>query len=294
MTRVLVAGASGHLGGHILSVCRERGYWTRALARTDQKALALRQCADDVFVGQATQGETLSGLCNEIEAVVSCLGASVAATHLPDKRSYHDVDYAANRNLLHIAKAAGVRKFVYVSVFATPGYAQTAYVRAHEDFANELKASGLEYAILRPTGFFSAYAEFVRLAMKGPLPLVGGGGKAKTNPIHEADLAKICVDAIDAPNTELAVGGTDIFTRREIAELAFQALDKKPRTPPMPAFVFGLARTFISPFDKRLRDLIEFIGAVSVSDAVAPAVGTYHLADYFREEAAKIRASRMR
>ena len=84
----------------------------------------------------------------------------------------------------------------------------------------------------------------------------------------------------------------DIFTRREIAELAFQALDKKPRTAPMPAFVFGLARTFISPFDKRMRDLIEFIGAVLVSDAVAPAMGTHRLADYFREEAEKIYVSR--
>src|SRR5437764_4364312 len=154
MIRVLVAGASGHLGGHILSECRERGYWTRALARTEQKALALRPCADDVFVGEATEAETLSGLFKGIEAVVSCLGASVAATSLPDKRSYHDVDYVGNRNLLYAAKAAGVRHFVYVSVFATPGYAQTAYVRAHEDFANELKASGLKYAIVRPTGFF--------------------------------------------------------------------------------------------------------------------------------------------
>jgi uncharacterized protein YbjT (DUF2867 family) len=287
MRKVLVAGASGQLGGHIVSECQKRGYWTRA----EQKALALRQYADDVFVGQATQAETLAGLYNGIEAVVSCLGASVAATSLPDKRSYHDVDYAGNRNLLQAAIAAGVKKFVYVSVFSTPGYAQTAYVQAHEEFANELKASGLEYAVVRPTGFFSAYAEFVRLAAKGPIPLVGGG-KAKTNPIHDADLAKICVDAIDSLNTELDAGGTDIFTRKEIVELAYQVLGKKPRMLPMPAFVFGVVRTLISPFDKRMGDLIEFLGAVSVSDAVAPAVGTRRLDDYFREEAAMTSSSR--
>jgi uncharacterized protein YbjT (DUF2867 family) len=200
------------------------------------------------------------------------------------------VDYVGNHSLLQAAKAAGVRKFVYVSVFGAPGYAQTAYVRAHEDFAEELKASGLQFAILRPTGFFSAYAEFVRMAAKGPLPLVGGG-KARTNPIHDADLAKICVEAIDSADSERAVGGSDIFTRKEIAELAFQALGTKSRTVPMPAFAFGLARALISPFDKRMRDLIEFIGAVSVSDGVAPAVGTHRLADYFREEAARISSS---
>jgi uncharacterized protein YbjT (DUF2867 family) len=287
MIKVLVAGASGHLGGHILAACRQRGYWTRALARTEQKALALRQCADDVFIGQATQEETLSGLCDAVEVIVSCLGASVSPMALPDKRSYHDVDYVGNRGLLRAAKAAGVRKFVYVSVFGAPGYAQCAYVRAHEEFADELKASELQFAILRPTGFFSAYAEFVRMAAKGPLPLVGSG-IAKTNPIHDADLAKICVEAIDAAETERAAGGTDIFTRKEIAELAFQALGKKSRTVPMPAFVFGLAGALISPFDKRMRDLIEFLGAVSVSDGVAPAVGTHRLADYFRDEAARI------
>jgi len=293
MTRVLIAGASGHLGGHILSACRERGDWTRALVRTEEQAQELRQYADDVFVGQATQMETLLRLCEGIEATVSCLGASVAMAPSPDKRSYHDVDYAGNRNLLQAAKAAGVRRFVYVSVFATPGYAQTAYVRAHEDFADELKVSGLEYAILRPAGFFSAYAELVRLAAKGPLPIIGGGN-AKTSPIHDADVAKICVDAIDGTVMEQTVGGPEIFTRKEIAELACQALGKKPQTLPLPAFVFGLMGNLIAPFDKRMRDLIEFIGAVSVSDAVAPAVGTSRLADYFDEEAERICRSRGR
>jgi uncharacterized protein YbjT (DUF2867 family) len=257
--------------------------------RTEQKAGALRTCVDDVFVGQATRLETLSGLYDGIDAGISCLGASVAPAPLPDKHSYRDVDYAGNQNLLQAAKAAGVQQFVYVSVFAAPGYAHTEYVRAHEDFANELKSSGLRYGIVRPTGFFSAYREFVQMAAKGPVPIVGGG-KAKTNPIDDADVARICVDAIGAPNSDQPVGGPDVFTRREIVELAFHALGKKSRTLPMPAFAFGLIKAVITPFDKRMRDLIEFLGAVSVSDGVAPAVGVHRLPDYFGEEACSFKS----
>ena len=68
---------------------------------------------DDVFVGEVTQPETLRGLCDRIDVVFSSIGI----TRQTGKASYMDVDYQGNRNLLDLARAASVRKFIYVHAF---------------------------------------------------------------------------------------------------------------------------------------------------------------------------------
>jgi len=68
---------------------------------------------DEVFVGEVTKPETLQGLCDNIDIVFSSIGI----TRQKDKLTYQDVDYQGNQNILDIALAKSVKKFIYVSVF---------------------------------------------------------------------------------------------------------------------------------------------------------------------------------
>jgi uncharacterized protein YbjT (DUF2867 family) len=102
MNRVLVAGATGYLGRFVAREFKQRGAWVRVLARNPDKLKtpgpflepAVAGLVDDVFVGQVTQPETLRGLCDGIEVVVSSIGI----TRQTDRASYMDVDYRGNRN----------------------------------------------------------------------------------------------------------------------------------------------------------------------------------------------------
>ena len=63
----------------------------------------------------------------------------------------------------------------------------------------------------------------VNLARRGVVP-VFGSGEWLTNPIHEADLARAAAQAVTdhSPGlTELPLGGPEVFTRKQIAEMAF-------------------------------------------------------------------------
>ena len=93
-------------------------------------------------------------------------------------------------------------------------------------FEDKLKESGLDYAIIRPTGFFSDMFEFFKMAQKGRA-FVLGKGKNKINPIHGADLAEVCVNSLNKSEKDINVGGPEMFTFKEIAELAFNVLNKK-------------------------------------------------------------------
>lgn len=278
MARILVAGATGHLGRAVTAVLKERGWWIRALTRQPLSSLPH---VDEIVVGDLREAGTLTAPCNDVDAIFSCAGASVDLSLTFRSASFRQVDYEGNRNLLRAAQDAGVRRFVYVSVFNTPAYANTAYVRAHEEVAALLKASGLSYGIVRPTGFFSAFEALIPMVKRGRAPLLGGG-TARTNPIHDADLAVVCADVLKGDNQEVDVGGPEILTRKEIFERAFEAVGTPPRFISVPSGVLSINKWLVRPFDPRLSDLLAFFRRVAQTDVVAPAYGTQRLGAYFR------------
>jgi len=286
MQKVLVAGSTGYLGRFVVQQFKQQGYWIRALARNPKKLEehgsflepAVKDRIDEIFVGEATKPETLIGVCDSIEIVFSSIGI----THQKDKLTFRDVDYQANRNLLDIAIGKSVKKFVYVSVFNASVFEYLAIVKAHEDFVRDLQDSGLDYAIIRPTGYFSDMTEFLRMAKSGRVYLIGSGGNA-INPIHGADLAKVCVSAVTGKEHEVPVGGPVTYSMREIAELAFSMLGKKPKIIRIPSWLAKAAVTMIRPFNKQMSDLAEFFIAAGQGDGVAPATGTRTLKSYYEE-----------
>ncbi|HEX8853149.1 MAG TPA: NAD(P)H-binding protein, partial [Pyrinomonadaceae bacterium] len=160
MERVLVAGAPGQLGRYVLAELRRRGYRTRALVRDASRAATLQGEADETVSGDVTRPETLAHVCEQVDVVFSAVGAPLSLKR--GGASYREVDFEGNRNLLAAARAAGVRRFVYVSVFGAERLRESEYVRAHEDFVQELQRSGLAHTVVRPTGFFSAMGEMLR------------------------------------------------------------------------------------------------------------------------------------
>jgi len=286
MRRVLVAGATGYLGKFVVSEFNRQGYWIRALARNPEKLdkigpflePAVMDRINEVFIGRVTRPATLRGLCDDIDVVFSSIGI----TRQKDKLTFRDVDYQGNKNILNIALAKSVRKFIYVSVFNAHMYEHLEVVRAHEDFVRNLKDSGLDYAVIRPTGYFSDTSEFLRMAKSGRVYLIGNG-ENKINPIHGADLAKVCVDAVAGKEYEIPVGGPVTYSIQEIAKLAFSTLGKSPRITRIPPWLAEFAVRAVRPFNKQMSDLAEFFITAGQSDGVAPATGGHTLEGYYQE-----------
>ena len=279
VARILVAGATGTLGRAAVRELKGRGHFVRGLGRW---VPLLRQLPlDETFEGDLTNPESLEGCCDGIDAVLSCAGASMRLDTWGDTRSFGTVDFAGNRNLLAEARRAAVGRFVYVSLYAAESLLRTEYARAHERFVELLRGSGLPYTVVRPTGFFGFFGEILRMAQKGQGVLIGSGA-TRTNPVHEEDVAAACAQALVGTATEMSIGGPDIYTRREIVELAFEVVGKKPRIVRIPSWIF---RGLVAPvrlMNPRLHALMAFGAAVSSIDVVAPAVGRRHLRAYFQ------------
>ncbi|HWR00912.1 MAG TPA: hypothetical protein VN371_03545, partial [Chlorobaculum sp.] len=151
---------------------------------------------------------------------------------------------------------------------------------------DELRASGIDYAVVRPTGYFSDMAQFLAMARNGVMLSLGDGDK-KSNPIHGADLAKVCVDAIDGQEKSIDVGGPETFTFREVAEMASDVVKKKPFTISLPLWLADGVAAVTGVINRDIHDIALFATTVSRNDTVAPAYGTHRLRDFFEEMAAK-------
>lgn len=285
--KVLVAGAAGSLGCHVTRELLERGYTVRALIRKTSLPGDLGACVESVQ-GDALDAAQLSGALEGVEIVFSCLGASILPDRARGRRSFGAVDTPANLNLLAEAERAGVSRFVYVSVAGQEELGHLAYVAAHEAVVRTLQASPVPAAVVRPSGLYSAFDEVLRMAARGVVPLMGDGS-ARTNPIHDLDLAAVCADAVEGGHEDIVAGGPHVLSRRGIIELAFEALGKRARVRPVPARLVRALGALSRPFHPRMADLMAFYATVATQDLIVPRVGARSLGDYFRQEAVRFR-----
>ena len=281
MKKVLIAGATGYLGKYLLKELKNKGYKTIALARNSAKLKDFE--IDQVIEAEVTKPETLSGICNNVDYVISTVGI----TRQKDGLTYMDVDYQANINLLEEALKAGVNKFIYVSVLNGQQMRNLKMVEAKERFADAVKSSGLDYSIIRPNGFFSDMHDLLNMAKNGSIYLFGDG-KNKGNPIHGADLARFMVEHLESDEKEFDVGGPDLMSQNEIAEVAFQATGKSPKIVHVPVWirdiVLGLIRIFSG---QKVYGPFEFFMTVMTKDMIAPSFGDHHLSDYYLKKVSR-------
>ena len=279
MKTVFIAGATGYLGRYLLACYRARGWQVRALVRDKSRAKAMALPADELIEAQATDPASLLGKMEGCDLVVSCLGI----TRQQDGLSYHDVDYQANANLLEEALTSGVARFAYVHVLNADKMADVPLVAAKQAFVDVLRQAPIASTVIAPSGYFSDMMDFLKMAQAGRVWLFGPGN-LQLNPIHGADLAEAIADTIAAEQDWLDIGGPDIFTHRQLAELAFAATGRAPRITHLPDCFRRLTLTllpWLTP--QRVHGPAQFFLTAMGSNMVGACHGTRHLAEHFRD-----------
>ena len=277
MKRVLVAGATGYLGHHVVTELKRRGYWVRVLVRHPDQAAALA-AADDVFVGQVTAAASMVNVAAGTDTLMTTIGI----TKHTDRSTYEQVDYGGNLTLLREAEWCGVDRFGYVALFDGPRLRDSVHmVAAKEWFVDALSRSPLSATVIRPTGFFSDMRAFLDMAERGRSFLVGTGTH-RINPISGHDLADAFVSAMETGITTMDIGGPEVFTHEDIARLATRTADRRWRVTHIPPWLLRASidtLRLIAP--QRIWGPLEFFATVMTTDMVAPAYGSDALGEFF-------------
>lgn len=236
--KVVLAGAFGNLGADILKCLVKDGHEVIA---ADLKETVIEGTEGKYTFAQidATNPETLTGLCDGADMVITTVGLTGASTRF----TAYDIDLNGNINLLNEAKRAGVKKFNYISVISCDeeGAQKVPMLHAKYLFEEELKKSGLEYVIYRPTGYFYDIAKvFKPYVDKGEMQLLKGYGNVKANVVDCPDFAAFIVEHMNDSNATYNVGGKETYTYEEMAAMCFEAADKPLKIKWAPIWLFSV------------------------------------------------------
>ena len=187
----------------------------------------------------ATKPETLAGLCDGAEVVITTMGLTGASTVVTS----YDIDYQGNMNLYEECKKAGVKKFNYISVISCdePGAEKVPMLHAKYLVEQEIKKQPMDWVIYRPTGYFYDIAKvFKPYIDKGEMQLLKGYGGVKANVVDCPDFAQFIVDHMMDTNVTYNVGGKETYTYEEMAQMCFDAARKPLKIKWAPIWLFGI------------------------------------------------------
>jgi len=240
----LITGATGGLGRRIVRLLREREMPVRSFVRLMSRYGELEHRGAEIFIGDLQQEKDIQKACRGVKYIISAHGSNGNAQAL---------DYQANIELIDRAKENGVKYFVFISVLGVDrGYEDAPTFKAKREVEKYLQTSGLNYTILRPSGFASNLLPLAEQFRQTGIYLLVGDPKNRTSIVSTDDLARIAVDSIStqgARNQILPVGGPDILTRSDIPRIFGRIFNQEPIVINPPLLLFDGVRSALGLFN---------------------------------------------
>ena len=213
--RVLVDGAAGFLGGHVVSVLLEAGYRVRA---TDLPQSSLQHPGAEIIRSDLLAPDSLDAVVAGVDIIIHT--AALFDLGAPMHR-LHAVNVRGTDNLCHAARRHGVRQFIHIS--SCDVYGSLSVVPATEDhpfrpinryatskaLAEEVvqrhaHSREIEATILRPSVMYGPGSQYIAgILFSAPAILLGHGlhripfftGGIRFTPVHVEDVARAVVFA---------------------------------------------------------------------------------------------------
>jgi uncharacterized protein YbjT (DUF2867 family) len=216
---ILVTGGSGFVGGHVVHALREGDRPVRCLVRDVRKAERLRTWGCELLEGDMTDAGSLRRAVEGADVVVH-----LVAIRQGRPEQFQRIMIGGTRDLVKLAKEAGVKRFVLMSALGTNEQTKdlVPYYGAKWQMEHDVVQSGLPYVIFRPSFIFGRdggiLPTFRKLAKLAPVTAIIGSGEQRIQPIWADDVAAYFAKAIDhepATNRLFELGGPDAVTWNE-------------------------------------------------------------------------------
>jgi len=224
--RVLVTGASGFVGSHIIAGLLGAGHDVRGLSRTE--AVGDRRRPGAAYIGGVDVGDASTmtpAMFDGVDSVVHLVGIIQQAR---GGQTFQRIHVDGTRNVVERAQAAAIAgPFVYMSAIGAAADAPAEYSRTKFAAEELVRGSGLPYAILRPSIILGKDGEFAAqmtdLVCHGGLPVrltvpvipVPGAGRNLFQPVFVDDLVT-CVLQLVAKQADWGrvyeIGGAERVT----------------------------------------------------------------------------------
>jgi NADH dehydrogenase len=249
--RVLVAGATGQLGGAITRQLLAAGVPVRALARNRTKLEPLAALGAEIAAVDLLDQAKLNEACKGIDQVVSTVNNNMGSGPTSPGR----IDLTAHQNLCAAVRNARLRRLMYVSFRGVEPGEPVDIFRIKWYIEDAIRRSGVPYVMLRPTAFMDVWIDQIiadRVRKKGGA-VVFGDGTAVANYIAVEDVAAFAVRILaDAAivNEAIEIGGPSDISLNDLATLVERRFGASGRRKHIPVALMKLLPPIVRPFNE--------------------------------------------
>jgi nucleoside-diphosphate-sugar epimerase len=286
MTRVLVTGSTGFLGGHLIERLLNEGYDVIGLARNKERGMELEEKGVKMYYGDITNPNDLGGISDDFDKVIHL--AAILRFHGVKWEDYHKVNIEGTENVINLALRKKVDHIILTSstevigpvkeipadenTEPNPVYDYGKSKLLMEEMAGKYISEGAPITIIRPTGIYGPRDTYItpsvlRAVKNGTLKRLPGGGNTY---IHFAYIENVVEGYIKAlENLEKAKGevfiisNEDYHTYREAFSIIADLLNVEKPKGSIPYSLAYIAVWFMEISD-RLRGRDDFVRHVSV------------------------------
>jgi len=249
---ILIVGASGRLGSIVAQRLLAQGKAVRAMTRTPLTLAHLKQQGAEVVSGDLRNPASLLSACRGVEQVLAAAHALVGKGN----NNPQTVDDAGNRQLIDAAKAAGVKHFIFVSVLGASPDSPLEFFRIKYQAEEYLRASGLNFTILRPSAFMDLWVQLIgRPILEQGKTTIFGRGNNPVNFVAVEDVARFACIALEdtrACNLVIEVGGPENLTLNQVAEIFERAGGRQAKKRHIPLPVMRVMSILMQPVNPAL------------------------------------------
>ena len=247
--KIVVAGGTGFLGRHISRALLDGGHDVTVLGRSPDKVSTIPELQGaNATKGDVTDPSTLQGRLESADAVVQAVQFPNHPIEVPRKGlTYDRYDRQGTMNMLAEALRAGVGRFVYISGAGADPASEKTWYRAKGLAERAIIASGLDYAIVRPSWAYGpedrALNRIAEISRFSPILPQLGSAVQRIQPIFVGDVALSVARVFerDAWNDIYEVGSREVMTMNEVGQTLLDVLGKKRPILPVPSGVLRLA-----------------------------------------------------
>lgn len=232
---VLVTGATGFVGSHLVAELLDHDYDVRALTRDRESGRATLDERVEVVEGDVLDPDSLDGVFEDVDVayyLIHSLGMGEA---------FEQRDTTAADNFAAAASEAGVDRVIYLGGLGETGPDLSPHLRSRRDVEERLRQGAYDLTTFRAAiivGAGSASFEMVRqLVSRLPVMITPKWVRTPSQPIAIGDVTAYLRRAIETPETAgetLEIGGPEVLSYQEMMERTAAAAGRRLTVLPVP------------------------------------------------------------
>jgi uncharacterized protein YbjT (DUF2867 family) len=275
--KIVVVGGTGFLGRHMARALLDAGHEVTVMGRNPGAVSSIPLLnGANATRGDVTDPSSLTGTLEGVEAIAMAVTFPNYPMELPRKGlTFERYEVHGTSNLLEEATRAGVGRFLYVSGAGADSKSDKSWYRAKGLAEEAIKASGIDYVIIRPSWIYGpgdkSVNRMVSMVKVSPIVPRLGVRPQRIQPLYVGDFAEAVCRAFerdDAWNETFEIGGPQVMTMREVIDGIAGVLGKRRVQLPIPLVLAkaGTAPLVLLPKPPMTPTGVEFVAQNGLVD----------------------------